>query len=460
MLSRLSTRSVKSQSSRPRFRPQVEGLEGREVPAAFTWLGGDPSDPGSWLSNEYRTPWEGDDLYFDGNVYGGSCDLSSWTGVAFKSMRLIENYSGTVTWIGGSVETLELRSGALATPDVAGLNTIDIYNSFTWTGGALNSTADHGLVSLHGATAAITPPADGSLVTGSSLLFAPDGKGAGSTGTFSPGTVQFNNGAGVVVEAYCRADVKPAQAKVVFDAVNPTGVSGRITIKAGGTVEVSPATGQTTGIWLSDLPIWNDGGTLKIMGTTTASFSAPPQTPGSPVYQSAGVTYIENGSTLQGASIAIVGGKLSTLARAQGEQTATINVDAEGNLLVDAEVVICDGSNPHVFGKLHVNGSVTWQGGTYRPVLDGSNPANADLWSCTGKFTNPHTAENLRFIAPRTVNIPPGGVAKNQKWRIVHSDVEIVPPPAGLPPVYAPVIGYQLIPSGNPNVTDWDLTSV
>jgi hypothetical protein len=447
MLSHLFTRSVGSRPSRIRFCPRVEGLEGREVPAAFTWLGGDPMDPESWQGPEGETPWEGDDLYFDGTVSPASCDLGM-TGVYFQSMHLINGYPGTVAWIGGQLDVLELTSGALATPDIAGLNTLDIYDTFTWTGGILNSTADHGLVTLYGgATATITPGADKTLVTGSSLNFGgSDGKDA--VGTFNPGTVQFNNGADLNVFAFSRVDIKPtATVPVKFQNPDPNKVS-QTNVQAGSTVTVTPT--STEGEFAGEkVPVNVAGGTFKVVNRAKVQLSGRVgggQGAGS-IEMSLGNIAIQNGSTVvaDDNGMKLSGGVLTTLKLGDGPQDSAnikgtiVNSGADITPLADAPTRGFGGGV--YFGGLNCTGDVTWTGGAYRPCIYGPQGGGegtadtADLWYIIGKLTIGGSAKvGLVVVGANGNQQTPPAPAAGQRWLIIETTVGIAGGLPGLDP--------------------------
>ena len=162
-------------------------------------------------------------------------------------------------------------------------------------------------------------------------------------------------------------------------------------------------------------------------------------------------TYIENESklTFPASFMEIRAGHLSTLARAGGTvPTATI----DGKLTVSqdtgqtTDIQICTGSSPHVFGTLNVTGDITWNAGTFYPVVNASSPPQADKWITSRKFTVGANAQ----LSPVTINIPPGGMPANQVWLFLQAGTDGI---VGTAPA---VIGgvYTVSPSGTP-VTQW-----
>jgi hypothetical protein len=197
-----------------RFRPRVEALEAREVPAANTWLGGSSStDDTAWSLG--RVPISGDDLYFDGSIASTDCDF--WSGDLtdyLSSVHLVNGYPGTVYFDGDmDIATLEVDSGAIAPYSGFSHHDIWVEEEVIWTGGTLNNTAHAGTLHiLGGATANVSPGASNTVTTGYTLSFEGDaGTQTGSTGTFYPGTVVWKNDAHWFVSA---------ESEVVFDLSN------------------------------------------------------------------------------------------------------------------------------------------------------------------------------------------------------------------------------------------------
>ena len=218
--------------------------------------------------------------------------------------------------------------------------------------------------------------------------------------------------------------------------MTPTG-QGQVTIKPGGR-----AAFHGPGVNHCQLPILNQGGEFWVLGGVTANVTGRIGD-GPSVRQDSGTTYIQGGSILAAFWGALFsGGKLSTSANTGGgSQVATI--DSVNVTNTGADVVIGDGSSPHVTGTLLCTGTVNWTGGTYRPVIDGQ-AKTCDVWRSQGKFT---VGQGVA-LAPGTIN---GG-------NILATDVflflEGLGTIEGTPPVPTGGVNYTVVTEGNP-VTKW-----
>jgi hypothetical protein len=226
MLLRFLARRIDRKCAPPkRFRPVLEGLEAREVPATLHWTGAVSeyvTDPDNWQGGVL--PQRGDDLIFDTGSRncnalnpmqggGGPIEGFSSSPYDFNSISVLSGYSGSVIVQGGIlVGDLVLTGGDLRQPN-GDLSTVTVANTFNWTGGTLNASTSRSTLAIRGgATATITPPTSGALVTGSTLSFEDDtSTSTGSTGTFKAGTIEWNNDAHWFIAA---------ESEVVFDMTN------------------------------------------------------------------------------------------------------------------------------------------------------------------------------------------------------------------------------------------------
>jgi len=423
-----------------RFRPRLEGLEAREVPAVNYWLGmysTDATNPLNW--SQARQPISSDELKFGFSWPPTNPACINLQGT-FSSLEMDSYHPTTVTLSGPlTVGGLIIRAGALNQPSS---NTdITVTFALSWSGGTLNSTSNHATVTVRGntglATAGISPNG-GTLTTGSTLIFDVNAQGVGAQGTINPGTVQFNNGAGALVGSTVTAAIQ--RASVYTNGIVDFLGTGTIRIKPGGLWQVIGP-----GIFTSPLPIGNIGGVLQVDTGATANVTGQFQAAATSVEQTSGTIYIQGGATLKAAhGVVLTGGKLATFANtAGGSQTATIAGDVNNS---GADVVICDLSSPHVFGTLYVTGNVRWTGGTYRPVLNAAAPGTADLWKVKGNFEVGGTAR----IAPGTIN---GAPQQNQLWDIMEAEVGSISllPGANDPPIDSPAVPYTLVREGSPD---------
>jgi hypothetical protein len=466
-------------------------LEGREQPATFTWVGGytptsygfDAYDTKNWATDlpyPYPAPWNlfhrpgpNDDVFFmpGSNL---SCDMTTKTLWEFKSLNLASKFEGTLTTRFLLVQDLIFESGTI-NPYGPELADVMVMDQFVWTGGVLNGTGYHNTLSVVGGAGDIIPPAGG-LLTGNSLSFEPDGTGpdGGSKGTFNAGTVTFGNGAGIFVLEYCNVQMKPQQDAflVTVGTVNTVTTSrSGIYVGTRGSVQVVAPAGLPANTWAKlegdNFTLRVEGGDYKEDAGIEAKFTGHvgPGDTGPSVKMTAGRIALQHGRLGHSTESQIVathgveltGGKLSTLANGVSDRGVVI----DGNLVNSgADIWFCEGATtfPSGFGGLHVNGNVTWTGGTFRPVVSAAQGGlgKSTRWTSTMTFTVGGTAK----IAPGgvsasgTLNVrPPAGMT----WPIIQADVAIVNN-AYVPPVEG---GWAqlIIVAGNP-CKEWKLESI
>ncbi len=451
MLSALRTllRDRRLSSRRPlRFRPVVEGLESREVPSVNVWTNmtgnGQASTSANW--SLFHVPGSGvganDTVQFGGGGQASNSDCYGLSGSVFQVQMLgpadIGNspYTKTVTFTtAGTMYSLLLHSGNVVQTGVD----LSVSTGFDWTAGTLNATGSGTTFHiLPSATANISPGALG-LVTGDTLSFEVNAN-QGAQGTINPGTVQFNNAAGIVVggtgfiSAYATLTT---QGNV--STLRPNG-TGLITAKPGGRVMFNGP-----GIYNDELPITNQGGEVWVYGGVTANVTGQLAPGAASLQQDSGTTYIQAGSILAPKwGIYFGGDKLSTLANADGgSQVAIIGCPFATVTDAGADVVINDSGNPtnHVPGTLRCSGDVNWTGGTYRPVVNGATKTS-DLWLSAGKFTVGAGAA----LAPGTINA--GNIAPTDIFLFLQGDGTIV----GNPPTPSGGVSYTVVVQGSPAI--------
>ncbi len=439
-LARVTKKLAARKGAPPRsFRPACEWLESREVPATLTYVGNGTypfMNAVNWSPSQ--APANGDDIIFNSSAVNVSAVTSP--GIQFNSISLKAGYTGTVTlYTPSTFNEVVLESGNLA---LTGTD-ISIAGNLDWTGGTLHSGTSTRTVHILGGAAATVEPASGGTVTlGATLSFESNGT-TGSTGTFEHGTIEFKNGADLVVESYCAVQVKPPPSFTLqLTNVDIAGAS-EIRIKSLGEVAVTSGTYATT-----DVPISVEGGTLKLIGSSTATFSGavgwtnknlPPPPDSASVMMSSGKIRIQPGSTLKGVDaleVRFSGGTLETLKNGDGVQPDAVidsdltNTGADVVILQDMPNRKPTGASTCIFGKLKVTGTCAWSGGTFRPVVyaPGGNTDLADRWHVVGKFTITGGAGKAK-IAPGTVdaqgNPNTQQPAVGQNWTIITSDTQI-----------------------------------
>jgi hypothetical protein len=328
---------------------------------------------------------------------------------------------------------------------------ITVTEEFEWTRGTLNSSNYLATLTLDGATATITPLTTGGIMTpptaGTVYLGSNITLENGAVATMGEGTIELtNDGIEIDVEANCAFDVNPGTSAV---AEISNLLSTHIQISANAAITVLSGTFQAAGRL-------TNAGSFTLMLNTGAAF---PGVVGNDVayLQTGGQTLLSNGSTLHtdaSKDVKITGGTLGTMSStSDATTTATISSNLEvtgGNILIGV------GTVPHTFGTLQVSGNVVWTGGTYRPVVFGTQDnGSADLWLATGTFTIGAGAT----IAPGCVDdegLEMTPVEANLRWLILQGNGGITGNPtfdanwAFLDPVMNP---------GQP-VTQWKIKSV
>ncbi len=459
-LFRSSGRRPTTAFNRSRFRPSVEALEAREVPALFTWVGSgfgagaDFDTPANWTYNgggtATRLPAAGDDLAFISSMSGNANNVHGPASGAYNSVSLNGAYTSTITLIGGFTTaslTLDAAGAAISQPIASGgySNTdIRVTSSFNWTNGTLNSSANLSNLILDGATALIapraimdmwnpmSPPIPGKVTTGDLLKLV-----NGALLTENPGEVDFANGAGMDIGDSCTATMAPTvQATVSHKDVSHKG--GMITVQQGGALTV---TGQgdilNLAVYDDELPMVNFG-YVVIRNASNMSVTVTQPAVGNPqpaYYQytdpTGATTSIENGSQLTALSVAnnetsrglvwIDGGDFHTY-RPNLNDTLN-NAKVDGNMKVTRDTTVRVGINANVnkpFNRLQVLGTVDWQGGTYVPRVD--NSGLASLWQSNGAFT---VAAGVS-ITPIQLSTP----LVNQTFKIIQGSSVTGPTPS------------------------------
>lgn len=419
-------------SAAPRFRPQLESLGERVVPAAFYWTGAQGSaatNPFNWSRppGVMNPPTSVDDVYFN----SGSVNCIGLGG-AVASLHILSGYSGTVT-LGGSltVGAYEQTGAALAQSNSTNLT---VNNTFTWTGGILNSTPSTATVSLRGATGTVNPGIGNTLTTGSTLSLESRMVGStpvGASITFREGTINFAGSAGVVIDQFCFADVKALQADVVFQGLGAPWIEddSQIELKTGATVTV---TGP--GSWDGrNKQLRNQGGTLELKGGANASFGPAPDPLLQGAYgiiQNGGTTKLHTGSTLTArlAGMRITGGAIHIIADSPDGNTDPATLS--GNLSFVGGAITFEGA----YRTFKVVGDVTWSGGIFGPRLDVSQNGVTDVWEITGKLTIPNNS--TAQVLPNTLNWNQAtGIPANWRWESLKFGSVQLPANNSLPTV-------------------------
>lgn len=423
----------------------LEVLDARVVPSAYYWLGGLAggwSTPGNWTLDPVNhtpaaSPPRGmlDDVYFDGSV--SSLGVSGAGGFSgYKSLHLVNGYSGTVAVSSLSVQTLELTSGTL--DPLSASDTLMASVNFTWTGGTINDTGFNATIVVNGG-GTITPPVGGALSLGSTLNFgSSDGTektttigGEGDIDVTGPGdyVMRVNDKAKVVTEVTQQNNAKG------FKGLNST--KKLLALSAGGKFGYVGEGSRT-----EEFRVENTGGLFYIGGGSSKNITLT-LTDGN----ANSVAYLQKDSanaefqlysscTLDasaGKGVTINSGNLFIMGNANvTAQVATIKGDftfAGGSIGFPSRINVQDenGNLVPTWLTFEVVGDVTWSGGDFAPGVDGSGgnagnqgkQDNADNWLITDTFTTDRTQTAKPTIKPTALNVPQNQQAKGT-WYIIE----------------------------------------
>jgi hypothetical protein len=371
----------------------------------YYWIGQGVDDlwstPNNWTTDTVNhTPTSDsphgmrDNVYFDAS-YSNLDSVGGGGYSGYKSLHMINSYSGVLSLSSESFNTFEQTTGTIDQP-TASTNLI-VTESFNWTGGTLNSTTNLATVTLTGSTmtGTIAPTSAGTVYCGSNLNVED-----GAQVEFDPGTISFTNNPDVNIGENSTADVLPV---TINSTVKYSGVD-QINLGTNALFSVTgPGTFDGTGV-----PLYNLGGTVSVLGMATVQL-------GGKVTANNGVQVdasycqdgtlpylqIESGADLQVENKALItSGKLLTLYNSNlldnvNAQTATITGDLT---LAGGTVIICNPGLQWHYGTLYVTGKVDIYGGEYKPKIAGATSGKNDIWKSDGNFTL--AANNNATLSP------------------------------------------------------------
>jgi hypothetical protein len=407
---------------RPReaFRPQLESLDDRIVPATLRWTDalGNFTDPNSasyaqnWqvlvdpVNNIWapaaQAPQYGDDVVFDGSMFGGPSPLQDCNGLhvlpgsgpnSFNSVQLINGYSGTVTLgddaSGGlTTSTLNLTSGAISQPD-PGLTDLTVLSNLNWTGGTLNSSPNLANLIISGTntTATFAPTNGGTVNLGDNISLQNS-----AVATMNAGTLNATNANEVIdLTQNCGMQVNPGANSSYTIATNvQSGVE--LDLDANSYLTVLTGTFRQKGYLYNGIlhDTGYTGGIFTLMPGTSAVFSSPDGQPKTLVQQSAGITQLYGGSTLDVGTTNNVNFGHGTLTTLYGGGSSDATIKAATVKVYGGGDIFIDGGDPvHQFGTLTVDGNTDWISGTFHPFVQeaAGGATQSDIWNCTGTFS-------------------------------------------------------------------------
>jgi hypothetical protein len=398
----------------------VEEMEGRDNPSPlWTDASGDHqfANPLNWDTG--LVPGANDYVVFRGSNGGSGDDCYGMHGVFF-GVSLEADYGGTITLTGATNISYYffMASGKIDQP--ASGDDLNVTTYFYWYGGTLNSTTNLANVNISAATAEIGPGQYGGsnpVSIGSNLNFT-----NGTVGTLDPGTVNFTNAGAVNIDATSEVDAKPT---TITSTVKYVGVY-QINLAAGGKFFVGgPGTFDGTGV-----PFYNNGGyvwlydsaTVKLGGSVKVGTSTYP----SSYYQdgSGALTDIQSGSVLNVAKdVFLTDGLFKTswnpnLADNVTAQTGTVT----GDFTVTGGVVsVNEGGAAKHYGTFYVSGTVLMNGGTYKPVIDGTTSGTNDHWESGGNFLLDQIPGTGGTATLTPLNSAGAGTVANGVWKIIKA---------------------------------------
>jgi hypothetical protein len=473
-LSRLVRRLFRALSSRPiskpTFKPSLDALDQRDVPALLTWTDatGDNqfNDPYNWVSTDglIRIPAAGDDILFTngagangpggqsgglmgaGGPSGGSpgpCyGMQSDPNGPYNSITLTTGFTGTVT-VTGPVQTdaLYVNNGTIDQPTTSAGSDITVLggatptsytwwlypgweggSDFNWTGGTINSTTSGATLHITGSStiAVIDPLNAGAVSTGDTISVEHS-----ATANFMGGIVTFTGGLGISITGHSTVNVmatteQPGVGTTTFGVTTQDGVQSINDIAGFYRVNGPVAA-------ISEMPIFIRRGELSITGGATATFQGETslnlyglQVPTGSVYNKGGKVLIETGSTLVPVNGMIqMGGRLQIdVIGAKGG-----NAKLKGNLWVNGGSVTflysraLNGVPGAAEATFTVNGDVSWSGGIYTPTVDRQQPRDASKWIVRGTMTISGSAALRPIFINRGNAAPPGS-----KWLVIYAE--------------------------------------
>jgi hypothetical protein len=437
-------------SAQRAFRPALEALEWREVPATFLWTGAvstNALDAANWSSMEEPggLPGEDDHLHFTGGPVanpgelGGppspppsspsvNCDNLQSLGTGFAGVHIEASYTGTVTMGEAlTVGAFDLANGAIS--QSASAYDLTVTGTFNWTGGTLNSMPSAAVVYLNGGGAITLPGGNNTLTTGSTLSFG--SSGGEKLTTISGGGNLLLNGTGDGI--FVNADAKVNKVLQVGSDNAVKGVDNQLRTLTVATGAHWGYVGQGTATL--ELQVLNMGGTFLLQGQVnlaiknffnSANVFGYLQTVAAPT----STLEIQNGSVLdvsatKGADVSR--GKVILVGNpAVAQQVATIKGKFEfRGGLIGFHQTPTEVGGTLVWGQFRVEGDALWAGGIYNPGLDcrqpGQNQFSANKWVVTGTLTIDTSNADKPTIIPVPQFLPEGQQVAGQ-WTIIEAN--------------------------------------
>lgn len=280
-----------------------------------------------------------------------------------------------------SVSTYEQTGGTLSQSYSSAATDLTATAAFIWTGGTLNATDNGAEVNISGADGVIDPPDTGSMAIASTLRVI-----SGAVVGIFGGEIEFTGGEGMYIDD---AEVRPIKDNADVLLSKGSVVNGNVKIAAGGKFYMQAWNKTKSGRCTLELPLENNGEVLVKTGMELIIYGHLDGKVENPSFlQTTGETTIEGGSLLQPEFGTTVSGGIFRVTTV-GDETVKLK---QVNVVKDFELTggTLQFSGIHGFGRLHVEGDVTWGAGTYTPRLNCDVPValgDSDVWIVTGKTT-------------------------------------------------------------------------
>jgi hypothetical protein len=362
----------------------------------------------------------GDHLYFTSSHNGDMTGFDTETNpLSYAGLHVLDGHTGTITLtVPVSFETLEMRSEeAVIDQPLGEESALTVTARFDWTGGTINESETASTVTLSGSVALIAPQDAGVVRLGSNLNFV-----SNALATLRAGTVAALNGGLVICVQNAGLAIDPGEGQRGIVSENLAGglTSPRIDLVGGvGWIEVRSG-GFTLAGWMQ-----NPGGRLSLFSGTSLMVGGQHQGSGHAYIQSnQGVTELFGQSILQAGgtrTISIEGGIFKTVAGTGHSSDATVATRifyfTGGTLMIGAGEV----GNGHRFGTFTVLGEAAWDGGEFRPVVEGAMDwGQSDVWEVSGGLD---VAGGELNPQSRDGEDNPGPPTSNGHWTVIRSSL-------------------------------------
>ncbi len=356
---------------------------------------------------------------FNGDMSQAICKLDNSVRLANRivaGLQTDNDYTGTLKIVG--VASLTVSSTSAANTGFQWDTNAKIYQSNAsnvliitgggsetnnvWSNGIIGSGSNQSNLYINGgSTLQIT---EGALALGDNIIIGQDTNGGSTLEFYNQScTLQVNNNSGIKVSDDLNYENPLNQ--ILFDT--NTTLTGHINQGLGTTSADSFIDNYGTimrsnaGTYQTGLPIRNEMGTyypgvLDLQSNLYVSGYSANKTANSSVDQEGGTTILENGATLQtGRGFLQNSGQLLTY----GADTATISTSGGVALTITGGSIDISADNHALYGKLAVNGGMSWTGGTFYSYVNGGTAGQQTQLSVTAGSITLGTGAHLQVTS-------------------------------------------------------------